>query len=129
MCLVDPGCGRELTQKRFQPLGEKKPSTDTGEPVVLAKQDPDLRSSGVPERGPSVSRRRERCSTEERELALVPGDQGVLQAEKRWAWGRALWPEGTSVGTHVPRLFSEITALPSNALYGVVGSLLESREA
>lgn len=129
MCLADPGCRHELTQKRFQPLGEKNPSTDTGEPVVLAKQDPDLRSSGGPERGPSVSRKRGRCSTEDSELELVPGDQGVLQAVKRWAWGRALWAEGTSVGTHVPRLFSEITALPSNALSGVVGSLLESREA
>lgn len=44
-------------------------------------------------------------------------------------WGRrALWAEGTFEGTNVPRLFSKITALLSNALYGVVGSLLESRE-
>lgn len=73
VCLVDPGCRHELTQKELQPLGKIKLLTDAGQPAVLAEWNTHLRSNGDSDKGLSMSWRRGQCTTEKRELKLVPG--------------------------------------------------------
>lgn len=124
--VVDAWGRHELTRNEFPDLGEIKPSTDAGQPVVLAGWDTPLRSGGA-QRGD--------LHLLEEVIAHHWGggvgaglwrlDSFTGRGEVR-LWGRrALWAEGTTEDAS-GLMLSGVTPLVSNAQNGGVGFLLES---